>query len=552
MATNHYFNHYGENTPDQRLIENLIIESIKVYGIDVHYMPRTLIKEDSLYGEDRLSQFKDQRMIEMYIKNVDGFGGDGTFVSNFGLEVRDQITLTVSRRRFKELNFETNGRDVEPKAGDLIYFPLTDGLFTILDVQSSNVFYQAGTLQSFDLVCELFSYSDEKIDTDIEEIDNIEVENSYYIEYNFATGTAATATASISTGGVVTSLSLASGGTAYRNAPTVSIAAPVAYSGPAKFGTGALELTTSTQVENIHTFASNVTDTSGTGFELGFWIYFANGELAGQNTYKSILFTDNFKLAHDGDGRIRVENRSGTQIFSADGLFSEQTWTYVRFVDFQGSYKIVIGTQVASNAGHTTGTFFDSGDILRAGYASDSDSVMDTANDSFKGALDNVILNTISSNITTFTIPTAVRTGNVFTRNFERTTATATATISNGSVTALSLTSGGTSYLSAPVVTIAAAPSNFNIGDTVTGATSGIVGEISYIDTINNKVRFINNNGTFTNGEIVYSSDGNSYIINPSGQTINTQNIPNADNTDIETDADSILDFTEENPFGSI
>ena len=116
MLTNHYFNHYSfENTPDQRLIESLIIESIKVYGIDVHYIRRTLIKEDSLYGEDRLSQFKDQRIIEMYIRNVDGFGGDFTFVSNFGLEVRDQITLTVSRRRFKELNFETDGRDVEPR-----------------------------------------------------------------------------------------------------------------------------------------------------------------------------------------------------------------------------------------------------------------------------------------------------------------------------------------------------------------------------------------------------------------------------------------------------
>ena len=194
MATNHYFNHYGENTPDQRLIESLIIESIKVYGIDVHYMPRTLIKEDSLYGEDRLSQFKDQRIIEMYIRNVDGFGGDGTFVCNFGLEVRDQITLTVSRRRFKELNFETDGRDAEPKAGDLIYFPLTDGLFTILDVQATNVFYQTGTLQSFDLVCELFSYSDEKIDTGIEEIDDIEEQQSFVRTFELASSPAVSGT----------------------------------------------------------------------------------------------------------------------------------------------------------------------------------------------------------------------------------------------------------------------------------------------------------------------------------------------------------------------
>ena len=106
MATNHYFNHYGTNTADQRLIESIIIESIKVYGIDLHYMPRTLVNEDKLFGEDRISQFKDSRIIEMYIKNVDGFEGEGTLVYNFGLEVRDQSTLTVSRRRFRELNFD--------------------------------------------------------------------------------------------------------------------------------------------------------------------------------------------------------------------------------------------------------------------------------------------------------------------------------------------------------------------------------------------------------------------------------------------------------------
>ena len=194
MATNHYFNHYGTNTADQRLIESIIIESIKVYGIDLHYMPRTLVNEDKLFGEDRISQFNDSRIIEMYIKNVDGFEGEGTFVSNFGLEVRDQITLTVSRRRFRELNFEGDGRDKEPKAGDLIFFPLTDGLFQILDVQATNTFYQTGSLQTFDLVCELFAYSDEKIDTGIEEIDDIEVKQSFVRTFELASSPAVSGT----------------------------------------------------------------------------------------------------------------------------------------------------------------------------------------------------------------------------------------------------------------------------------------------------------------------------------------------------------------------
>ena len=168
MATNHYFNHYGTNTPDQRLVESIVIESIKSFGIDVHYMPRTEVNTDSIYGEDRISKFEDARMVEVYIKSIDGFEGDGTFVSNFGLEVRDQITFTIARRRFIDLNFETGNRDKEPLEGDLIFFPLSDSLFEIKHVQDTNVFYQMGGLQTFDLVCDLFEYGDEAIDTGIE------------------------------------------------------------------------------------------------------------------------------------------------------------------------------------------------------------------------------------------------------------------------------------------------------------------------------------------------------------------------------------------------
>ena len=188
MATNHYFNHYGTNTPDQRLVESIVIESIKSFGIDVHYMPRTEVNTDSIFGEDRISKFEDARMVEVYIKSIDGFEGDGTFVSNFGLEVRDQITFTISRRRFIDLNFETGNRDKEPLEGDLIFFPLSDSLFEIKHVQDTNVFYQMGGLQTFDLVCELFEYADEAIDTGIDELDKIEREQSYSIKFTLGTG----------------------------------------------------------------------------------------------------------------------------------------------------------------------------------------------------------------------------------------------------------------------------------------------------------------------------------------------------------------------------
>ena len=157
-------------------------------------MPRTLVNEDKLFGDDRSSQFKDSRTVEMYIKNVDGFEGEGTFVSNFGLEVRDQITLTVAKRRWEELAFEGSGRDKEPKAGDLIYFPLTDGLFTVLGVTDTYTFFQTGALQTFDLTCELFTYGDEKIDTGIEEIDDIEREQSFVRTFELASSPAVSGT----------------------------------------------------------------------------------------------------------------------------------------------------------------------------------------------------------------------------------------------------------------------------------------------------------------------------------------------------------------------
>ena len=189
MATNHYFNHYGTDTADQRLTENLIIESIKVYGIDVYYMPRATVNMDSIFGEDRLSEFTDARMIEMYIKNVDGFEGEGTLVSNFGLEVRDQVTFTLSQRRFAELNFETGIRETQPASGDLIYFPLTKGLYEIRSVRDATVFFQMGALQTFDLLCEVFEYSDEALDTGIDTIDKIERDESYAIEFTIGSGT---------------------------------------------------------------------------------------------------------------------------------------------------------------------------------------------------------------------------------------------------------------------------------------------------------------------------------------------------------------------------
>lgn len=171
MATNFYFNNFT-NSGEQRLIEDLIIESIRIYGLDVWYMPRTLGALDDLLNEDDLPIFDQAYMVEMYVKNVEGFEGDGDFLSKFGLQIRDSMTLTISMRKFTE-DVGAYNEAVRPKEGDLIYFPLNRKIFEIKHVEHEAIFYQMGSLQTYDLRVELFEYSNEVFTTGVAEIDSL-------------------------------------------------------------------------------------------------------------------------------------------------------------------------------------------------------------------------------------------------------------------------------------------------------------------------------------------------------------------------------------------
>jgi hypothetical protein len=172
MATNFYFNNF-QNSQEQLLLESLIIESIKIYGEDMFYLPRTLNNKDEVYGTDDNSSYDEAILVELYIKNVDGFGGDGSFMSKFGLEIRDQVTLTIAKRVFEdEIGI---ARDfIRPREGDCIYFPLNRKIFQIKYVDNKPIYYPLGALQMFDLTCELFEYSGEQFNTGIPEIDDIQ------------------------------------------------------------------------------------------------------------------------------------------------------------------------------------------------------------------------------------------------------------------------------------------------------------------------------------------------------------------------------------------
>jgi len=182
MATNFYFNTFS-NSMEQNLIEDLIIETIRIYGHDIWYIPRTLGAKDELLNEDDLSTFNSAYMIEAYIKNVDSFGGDGDFLSKFGLQINDTMTLTIAMRKFVE-DVGLYDDQVRPNEGDLIYFPLNRKLFEVKFVEHEAIFYQMGKLQTYDLRCELFEYSQERFNTGVDEIDTLL--SSYVITSNNA------------------------------------------------------------------------------------------------------------------------------------------------------------------------------------------------------------------------------------------------------------------------------------------------------------------------------------------------------------------------------
>ena len=179
-----YFNLYHQKQ-EQSLVNDLVEETIKIHSIDAIYIPRQPGKIDPLYREDVLANYTDYHHVELYIKNIDSFDGDGDVFRKFGLEIKNQITLTISRRSFARVFGKEQSR---PKEGDLIYIPLSiaDALYEIRFVKEDTTFFQLGEFYSFDLQCEQAAFEDENIKTGIPEIDSIGDETSQQIILNMA------------------------------------------------------------------------------------------------------------------------------------------------------------------------------------------------------------------------------------------------------------------------------------------------------------------------------------------------------------------------------
>lgn len=177
MATNVFFNNYSR-VSEQTLIDDLVIESIKQYGVDVIYISRAIKGRDTIFNEDDFPEYNEVFEFEAYVKNMEGFEGEGDFLSKFGLQIRDQLTLTVANRTFERHVTREVVELIRPREGDLIYFPINEKIFEIKNVEHESVFYQMGQTQVFDMVCELIEYSNQRFNTGRTNIDN------YFADYN--------------------------------------------------------------------------------------------------------------------------------------------------------------------------------------------------------------------------------------------------------------------------------------------------------------------------------------------------------------------------------
>tara|TARA_R100000406_G_scaffold46161_1_gene31031 strand:- start:307 stop:1737 length:1431 start_codon:yes stop_codon:yes gene_type:complete len=474
MALNPFFlNGTGQ---EQGLVQSLINEQIKMYGIECYYLPRKYVTTNTVIKEVIESKFDSAFPLEAYLDSYEGFGGQGTILSRFGIEDKDDCTLIISRERFESYiaplteglaNIELSDR---PKEGDLIYFPLGDRIFEIKFVEHEQPFYQLKKNYVYTLTCELFRYEDEVIDTGIETIDDT-VQDIGYIQTLNLIGAASTATASagICTLGAVNYVTMTNMGKKYRYRPEVGF--------------------------------SSSTDVTTVGI-----VSVTNEYIQCNGMYGGMV--DAVDLINAGCGYtvepMVVISPSGNDI----GTGAEAT----SGISTNGSIQFV--TITGGGSGYTTNPNFTFVGI-------------DTS------------------------LPTGVTTGFGY------------GVINNaGVVTAGYIRYGGENYNLTGLSTITSVVVDTPVGlgstvgvgtfiynEVVFGGTSGTEARVNSWDSVAVELTVKVVDGTFTPGELIIGREsGATYAMR--SQIVDDLVTPFADNDNIETEADRILDFTQSNPFG--
>jgi len=478
MALNPFFLQGSPN--EQRLVQDLLNEQLTIYGVEVTYIPRKIINKDNIFREIESSKFDDNFSIEAYVNTYEGYDGAGDIMTKFGVSLKDELTLTISKERFEDFiaSYMISMPDgqievaTRPQEGDLVYFPLGQRLFEIKFVEHEKPFYQLGKNYVYQLQCELFEYEDEILDTSIAEIDET-LEDQGFITNLILYSSGIRATAGVTTtssSGYIRNIYLNEDGYGYTVPPKVAIT-----TAPAG-GVDATAVAITTSVNNVYSVKELLIINPGAGYTVVPTINIvssATTAVNGTTTYHGVGAAATATLVVSGGAGISTvgfttvgAGYSGAPTVMFDNPQSPNT---------SGGGLVASGRAFINSTGIVTGVYFtDTG----FGYDSSADII--------------------------FSEPTAI-------------------------------TGTGT----------------YEFNEVVTGAASSTTGRVKNWDKDTRILQVGNADGVFYRGEkIVGSESGAIYTIGsvPEGENLDKYE----QNTFIETEADSIIDFSESNPFGQV
>ena len=305
MALNPFFLQGSAN--EQRLIQELINEQLKIYGVEVTYIPRKFVRKETIIREVTSSKFDDNFALEAYVQNYEGYSGSGDILTKFGMSLKDELTLIISKERFEDfispflegMSDEEIELSTRPREGDIVYFPLGRRLFEIKFVEHEQPFYQLGKTYVYELKCELFEYEDEVLDTSIDEIDQTLQNQGYITSLELISiGSTATTSSELSTG-YVQKIYLTNDGYGYTSSPVVAIS-----SAPAG-GINASAVAITTSVGGVYSIKDIVLTNSGAGYTVPPSIVISGGGGSGAAA------TCGIQTAYNGIRIIEIQN-SGT------------------------------------------------------------------------------------------------------------------------------------------------------------------------------------------------------------------------------------------------
>ena len=476
MALNPFFLQGSQS--EQRLVQDLINEQLKIYGIDVIYLPRRIVKKDSLFTELESSTFSDNFSIEAYVNTYEGYGGAGDIMTKFGMSLKDELIITISKERFEDFispfleglpddEVEVTSR---PREGDLIYFPLGKRIFEIKFVEHEKPFYQLGKNYVYELKCELFELEDEmggwdQVSTTTEEIDSVLVDQGYITTLQLISiGSTASLGVTTSTG-YIRKIDLINDGYDYTQVPTVAIS-----SAPAG-GVNASAVAITTSVNGIYSVKEILLTNTGAGYS--------------ETPTVTIV------------SAVSTDTGIGSTVYGFDAE--------------------AIASIVKTDSGISQVTVSDNG----SGYP---------------------IAPTLYFNTPTSGVGTAIGRAVVNAEN---------------QVTQILISDAGIGYTSGTgIATVSPPPivtgtGSYVFNESVSGSVSGASGRVKSWDSTKSILKMGTTNGTFISGDIaIGTTSGAKYTVDYVESAEYADKYDKSD--EIETEADSILDFTESNPFGNV